>query len=617
MQYFTKDSDETVLNDIRTLMNDPEKCSAKEKQDMSRALEKYFRNVMSFDNKKLEYGSYEELWSDPKHKDLHIMAGIAMESESLLHQYADLMKDPEAKCALDENMFKEVSSKVYLLENEATVSVSSGAALKLYKNPGMADFDPQKLMRIPDETLSDMHPILCDQGFALAASLVHGAEKTIKPKEQYLDAINKERKKLGMTMITDEKEIDDRYKDIIDAINKAASPEMQKAQEKEAPAGQKAPEADDKTELNVIDEKEMKAEPEIDIEQEENKIGVPENEEIKAEVPAKEEAAAENIVDDIDYEIDLNVIDENEMEAELDEIINKELEYGPKEQTAKMLNELTTARDAKGLVKLLNDIRKEFMRKGKLEEEDNVSFEQQAAVNDYLSDISMKVAKGELTKEERKFYLDVYDENSIVRSNACVDLGKRIDQAQEEIRTGGFKDTELLVDNPKVVKLMAQQYVTVNENGKEITDYRAANAVIQDLNISLLQMQFDDEEMSFNVDGTGYVPNDLYDYNSALGLLERHNWKKMYETFKNCEDVSLDKLKKYNDYGNMTGDVATTKYKLHIGQKDGHIEITELPGDIQRIKSSDTGELQKYRDEVLGEIASLNIAKESVKPIHD
>ena len=67
----------------------------------------------------------------------------------------------------------------------------------------------------------------------------------------------------------------------------------------------------------------------------------------------------------------------------------------------------------------------------------------------------------------------------------------------------------------------------------------------------------------------------------------------------------------------MTGDVATTKYKLHIGQKDGHIEITELPGDIQRIKSSDTGELQKYRDEVLGEIASLNIAKESVKPIHD
>ena len=670
MQYFNKDDDETVLKGMRTLMNNPENVSPEVKQEMARELEKFFKGVMEFDNKKCEFHKYEELWTDPKHKDLNVMTAICMECEPLIKQYQVLMNDPQAKCALDQNMFKEVKSKMGLLETELQVSLGTDFVAKMYSHPGMADFSMSQLTKATTEEAGGMYKKIKDQGFIELMTFADGSKKTITPNQSFMSAVNKERTALGLKAFTDENVMNDRYKEIIDTINKAASKEKVKEEAKvevpaveevkveapaveevkveapaveevkveapaveevkvevpaqeeakiEAPAGQNEPVPDDEINLNFIDEKKMQADFDeiiknelgIDIDEEELKVDAPVVEEVKAEAPAVEEVKAEApagqnepVPDDV---INLNVIDENEIEYPKPEEI--------REQTAKKLDELTAARDVKGFVSLMNDIRREYMREGKTEKEEMLACERQTAVSDYFYNIGKKGGKEELSKEERKFCLDVYDENAAARSNACVDLGKRIDEAQEEIHAGGFKDTELLVDNPKVVRTMAQQYVTTVENGNAISEFRVANANIQDMNMTFSRIKFDDEEMSFNVDGTGYEPSELFEPDSTERLLEKHNWKQMYDTFKNREDVSLDKLGQYNDYGNTTGDVATSKYNIGIGQKDGHIEITELPRDIQKIRTSTPEELQKYRDEFVEDLGALNVAKEAVKPI--
>ena len=340
MQYFNKDDDETVLKGMRTLMNNPKKASPEVKQEMARELEKFFKSVMEFDNKKCEFHKYEELWTDPKHKDLNVMTAIAMESEPLIKQYQELMKDPQSKCALDQNMFKEVKSKIGLLEMELKVGVGTDNIAKMYSHPGMADFSMVQLTKANTEEANGMFKKTKDQGFVSLMAFADGAKKTIEPNQSYMNAVNKERTALGLKAFTDENVMNDRYKEIIDTINKAASKEKVKEEAKvEAPAVEEvkveAPAVEEvKAEAPVVEE--VKAEvpvvEEVKVEApavEEVKVEVPAFEEVKVEAPAQEEAkieapAGQNepVPDD---EINLNVIDEKKMQADLDEIIKNEL----------------------------------------------------------------------------------------------------------------------------------------------------------------------------------------------------------------------------------------------------------------------------------------------------
>ena len=197
-----------------------------------------------------------------------------------------------------------------------------------------------------------------------------------------------------------------------------------------------------------------------------------------------------------------------------------------------------------------------------------------------------------------------------------VDLGKKIDETQNEIRTTGIKDTELLADNPKVVQAMAQEYVTKVDNGPVVQNFFAANQNLQDMDIAFSELNFDEEEMDYNVEGTNYQPSDKVPPDSGYAVIDKHNWKYTYGTFMNREDVSIEKLKKYSDYSKETGGRANAKYKIGIGMKDGHLEITNLPDDIKKINACSPEELQKYRDDMLKEKAEFISAKDAVEPIH-
>lgn len=211
MQYFNKESDEEILNSIRTLMNDAASSPPETKKKMARTLEKFFGEIMKFDNHQCEFGSYEELWTDPKHKDLAIMSSIASESEPLLGQYATLMKDPASKCAFNEEQFNEVKSKVFLLERVAPIGVSFLNISEMYNNPGMADFNISSLIEQDGVTLSYEFDKLNESSFLTMGSMAQLSKFAITPGAKYIESINKERDKLGLKPFPDEIKINDCY----------------------------------------------------------------------------------------------------------------------------------------------------------------------------------------------------------------------------------------------------------------------------------------------------------------------------------------------------------------------------------------------------------------------
>lgn len=183
MQYFNKDSDEEILKGMCTLMNDPEKAAPETKKKMARELEKLFKGIMEFDNKKCEYESYEELWTDPKHKDFSIMTSIASECEPLLSQYKILMKDPVSGCALDEKMFNEVKSKVSLLEETTPATTANSSVSNMYRSSGLADFDIEYLPDKDGETIVNKANAINDYGLLILGNLAVASKFAIQPNE--------------------------------------------------------------------------------------------------------------------------------------------------------------------------------------------------------------------------------------------------------------------------------------------------------------------------------------------------------------------------------------------------------------------------------------------------
>ena len=293
MQYFNKESDEVVLSDMRAARDNPENCTPEEKQKMARAIEKFFKSVMEFDNEKCEYNSYQELWSDPKHKDLHIMGSIAMESEQLVKQYKKLMKDPDAKCALDQDLFHEVESKLTLLELEAPVAGTTGVLAEVYNEPSMADYSMQQLVRADPDVLTDLQSKTKEIGLIHVAGIRNFTNQTIQPKEKYIKAINRERNKLGLKPFADEDDITDRYYDVIQAIDNAAARDLEKAEELKAAEKKEEPVKEEKpTELQQEEPKKEEVKQE-EPQKEEIKQEEPQKEEIKQEEPQKEEIKKE------------------------------------------------------------------------------------------------------------------------------------------------------------------------------------------------------------------------------------------------------------------------------------------------------------------------------------
>ncbi len=701
MQYFNKDSDEEVLNGMRTLMNKPEKAPPETKKKMARELEKLFKGIMQFDNNKCEFSSYEELWTDPKHKDLAIMAGIASECETLLTQYETLMRDPASNCALDEEMYKEVKSKISLLEVAAPVCVSNKIVSSIYDSTGMADFDINNLIKRDAESVSDMYEKLHDGAFILLGSLVEISGKAIKPNEKFLNAVNKEREMLDLHPFPDEAEMNDRYKEIINKIDRAVAIDnglIKEESEKknnqpeseaqnvinEEPVAERSSEISNQNKINLdepeedgyvferssvissisgqnrinLDKPEEDDEPEVEEKKdsakaeekkEEAKDGIA-NEikepvqaepEVKPEVPVQAEEKQEapvQAVPEIDNvsEIDLNVLDdeelmaeEEELVAELDEIVRNEIEFDDdveavrkaptKEEITKEVNDKLAAfeknRNVNGFVDYMTKVREEYKEKDVTEEEDIERRSRQEAVSEYLCKVGERGSSEQLTKDDRKFYLDVYDENTRRRYNAMVEVGKKIEQVKENILAGDLNDVELLKDNPKIVDAMAHEIGTNTESGKDMAMYMVYTDNSQDMSVPFAKIVFDQEELNYHVEGYVRQTDNTIAVMAAQDLIAKHNWKICQEVFSSRPDVTPEKLGQYNNAVNDFERKAKSKYNIGLEIKDGKPQIASLPDDIVKIKQSDDKELQAYRDKTKSELGVLNVAKDAVEPV--
>ena len=260
-------------------------------------------------------------------------------------------------------------------------------------------------------------------------------------------------------------------------------------------------------------------------------------------------------------------------------------------------------------------IREEYRADGLSEADEMIVRTRQFAVSDYLSEIGEKGRKGQLTKDDRKFVLDLIDENSKMRSEHIADAGKKIDALQEEIAAGKVNNTELLKDNPKIVKAIAHEFVMKTENSESVHKFDSLTNNLQEMTLAFSNIEFDQDELNYSVEGTNYNPNRLAPGGSANELINKHEWKQCYEVFKGRNDGSVDKIALYNDYVNDTDSKAKNKYKIGLGINDGKLEISTLPPDVMKIKESDKQELQAYRNQMMSERGALLAAKEAVAPI--
>ena len=387
-------------------------------------------------------------------------------------------------------------------------------------------------------------------------------------------------------------------------------------EEEKAPenAPGKAEEKKEEAKGGIINEIKEPVQAQPEVKQEVPVKEIPVQAEIKQEVLAKEAPAQEVPVKEIP-------VQEAPVQAEAQqEVPAKEapVQPGPtKEEITKDVNDTLAAfekkRDVNGFVDYMVKVKEDFKEQNVTEEEETRYRYRHSAVCDYLFKVGERGSSEQLTKDDRKFYLDVFEENARRRYNAMVEVGKRIEQVKKEILADGLNDVELLKDNPEIVDAMAHEIVTNTESGKGMDLYMDYTNNSQDMHTAFTQIVFDQEELNYHVEG--YVPptDDLG--GEAEKLLSKHNWKICQEVFSNRPDVTPEKNGEYNNYVNDTGRKAKNKYSIGLEMKDGKPRITSLPEDIVKIKQSDPKELQAYRDQIQSELGVLNVAKDAVKPV--
>ena len=215
MQHFTKETDEQIIEDFHEMFKDN---SVKAKQARAKNAEKIFKTVLEFDEKKATYNSVEELWNDKKHEDLLLLSRVLWDSQGLMEDYQNLLKDPNVDTKLNEEMFKEVKSKIQVFMGFTQISIDSGNFQNFMTDPFAIDADLNKMREMPPAELQSAclesgDPYL--SGAYIFVQLINKPD--LGPNETFDAAVKRKRKINGLAEISPE-EREKRYKKIIGAI---------------------------------------------------------------------------------------------------------------------------------------------------------------------------------------------------------------------------------------------------------------------------------------------------------------------------------------------------------------------------------------------------------------
>lgn len=275
------------------------------------------------------------------------------------------------------------------------------------------------------------------------------------------------------------------------------------------------------------------------------------------------------------------------------------------------LDELAAKHDAQGFVDYTQKITSESMRTDLPPKEEEEAQIRMDAYGEFSTYLHKKGGKKDLSSEDKQFCLEVFDKINGIRNGIIMDIGLKIDAMENEIRNGNIPGTELLKDNPKISRAMAQEYVGVREGLPEKKKLDIIDHNLQTFQSGLESMTLTAEQMECNVDGMKYKANP-YITNPTFKYLHKRNWKNNYELALERGDVDPDRLKLYSDEAVSLVAKAKNKYNIGIEAENGKLKVTSLPRDIQRIQSSTPEQLQQYRDDLLREKGLLQTVKGAV-----
>ena len=235
LQFLTKHTDEEIADQVHGILNKENSLEAK--QLKAKTLENVFQKVLEFDESKAEYNSFKELWFDNKYKDFQIAAGAIWDSDTTLTDYAKLINDPEVDTKLDENMFKEVESKMKVFNGSAGFTLSQGTVKDALTGPYAADYDIDKIMQHSQDKIINAAAKTADPVLMGLCTIKQSATEGIGlcPGQKFGDAVELNRKQRGLEPFKSDEERKERYNEISNAL-KNDSPEAAEERMKEKKA---------------------------------------------------------------------------------------------------------------------------------------------------------------------------------------------------------------------------------------------------------------------------------------------------------------------------------------------------------------------------------------------
>ena len=118
LAYFGKLDNSNMDDAFHALMVDTKRASANQKSLKAREYERIFEHILDIDISQFNIKTIEDAFS-AEHMDAAVTAGALFDFQpSLMRDYEKLMKDPEVRCSLDENQFKEVKAKWDLIHSD-------------------------------------------------------------------------------------------------------------------------------------------------------------------------------------------------------------------------------------------------------------------------------------------------------------------------------------------------------------------------------------------------------------------------------------------------------------------------------------------------------------------
>ena len=234
-------------------------------------------------------------------------------------------------------------------------------------------------------------------------------------------------------------------------------------------------------------------------------------------------------------------------------------------------------------------------------------------IDEWLIESFDAANEGRLYKEGQLFLFDLHAETQRRICESQIKLGQLIEAQEKRIRQNPPKNSELLIDNPKIVSAMAKEYVIVHSKHDDVVDYDVACTLLSQLEIGIIKNKsFDRSVRPVKTMGVSFKPSDTLIGSEQAVYVGKYNAMITQQVADRHPELSDEKKKKY-----LTAELTPRLYlgeRYHVDIRkgeNGELEISKLSDDINKMSQMSVQELYKMREKE----QKLLAVNETIKPI--